>query len=210
MKNYSLRKSRRILRSGFKTFQRKKKSLTEREQLEFETDLKALDQAVLGKNKEEASKWSQNVETFIKTHFKKSLFDHIRELVYALGFAIVVAFLIRQFWFELYEVPTGSMRPTVEELDRMVVSKTTFGIHFPLRKKPLLFSDEFIQRASIIVFTVEDMDVPDADMLYFKVIPGKKRFIKRCVAKPGDPLYFYGGQIYAIDKEGNPILTQAD
>ncbi len=210
MKTYSLRKSRRILRTSYKTFQRKKHSLSEMEQKQLETNLRGLDQAILNNNKEEASTLAQRIEAFIKERLPKTLFDHIRELGLALVFAIVVAFLIRQFWFELYEVPTGSMRPTVEELDRMVVSKTTFGINAPFRKKPLLFSDKYIQRSSIIVFTVEDMDVADGDMIYFKIFPGKKRFIKRCVAKPGDTLYFYGGQIYAVDKDDKPILTQAD
>lgn len=210
MKNYSLRKSRRTLRSSFKLFQKKRHTLSESEQIKFEADLRALDAAVLNKNKQEATRIAKELEAFTKKRFPKTFLDHTRELVFALVFAIAVAFIIRQFWFELYEVPTGSMRPTVEELDRMVVSKTTFGINWPFIKKPLLFSDDYTQRSSIIVFTVEDMDVSDADMLYFKVIPGKKRYIKRCVAKPGDTLYFYGGQIYAIDKTGKPILTQAD
>ncbi|MCH9625418.1 MAG: hypothetical protein S4CHLAM123_05920 [Chlamydiales bacterium] len=30
------------------------------------------------------------------------------------------------------------------------------------------------------------------------------------MTKPGDTLYFYGGLIYSIDKDANPILTQAD
>jgi signal peptidase I len=209
-KNYSLRKSRRILRNGYKIFKKKKGRLTDSEQKQFESDLRGLDQALIGRKREEASSYAHQVDSFVKKHFPKSLFDHGSELIGALIFAIIVAFLIRQFWFELYEVPTGSMRPTVEELDRMVVSKTTFGINWPLRKMPYFFSEEFIQRAGIIVFTVEDMDVADADMLFFKVIPGKKRYIKRCIAKPGDTVYFYGGQIYTIDKEGKPHLEQAN
>jgi signal peptidase I len=210
MKSYPLRKCRRILSNGFKLFQKKKEHLSESDQKQLESDLKALDQALLNKNREEASIHARSVDTFIKSHFPKTVFDHLRETAYALAFAIVVVILIKQFWFLLYEVPTGSMRPTIEELDRMVVSNTTFGINFPFKRKPLLFSDEYIQRGGIIVFTVRDMDVADADMLYFRIIPGKKRYIKRCVAKPGDTLYFYGGQIYAIDKEGHPVTTQAD
>jgi signal peptidase I len=122
MGNYALRKSRRVLRTSYKLFQRKKHRLSENEQKQYEAQLRALDQAVLSQNKEEASGLAKKIEAFNKELFPKSLFDHARELVYALGFAIVVAFFIRQFWFELYEVPTGSMRPTVMEPDRMVVS----------------------------------------------------------------------------------------
>ncbi len=210
MRNFSLRKCRRILRSSYKIFQRKRHTISEIEQKEIESEIRALDAAVLAKDKQRATPLAKRLESSIHDHFPKTIWDQVREVSYALGFAIIVAFLIRQFWFELYEVPTGSMRPTVEELDRMVVSKSTFGITLPFRKRPLLFSDDYVQRASIIVFTVRDMDVADANMLYFGFIPGKKRYIKRCVAKPGDTIYFYGGRVYGVDKEGHPLLEQAD
>lgn len=210
MKSYSSRQCRKILRTGFNTLKKKGGTLSESKRREFEAELHQLDAALLAGNKDEASSTAARLDPFIKTHFPKTAWDHFREIGYALVFAIVVAFLIRQFWFELYEVPTGSMRPTVGELDRMLVSKTTFGISVPFVKKPLFYSDEYVKRGGIIVFTVRDMDVPDADMLYFHLIPGKKRYIKRAVAKPGDTLYFYGGQIYSVDKEGKPVLTLAD
>jgi signal peptidase I len=210
MKLYSLRKCQRILRNSYKIFQRKKERLSKSDQGGLETELRTLDQSVLAKDKIASSQAARRVETLIKHHFPKSLLDHVREIGYALLFALFVAFLIRQFWFELYEVPTGSMRPTIEELDRLVVSKSTFGISLPFRKKPFLFSDDYVQRGSIVVFTVRDMDIADANMRYFGLIPGKKRYIKRCVAKPGDTIYFYGGYLFGIDKEDHPILELAD
>lgn len=210
MKYYSLHKCRRILRNGFRNLQKKGKRQTQATITEYENLLKELEQAIFNKDKVNATHLAKQLEEKNKTFFQKSLFDQLREIAYALAFAIIVAFLIRQFWFELYEVPTGSMRPTIGELDRMVVSKTTFGINMPFRKRPLLFSDDYIKRGGVIVFTVEDMDVPDADMLYFRFIPGKKRYVKRAVGKPGDILYFYGGYIYAISKDGKPALVLAD
>lgn len=209
MKFYSIGRCRKILRHGHKLLTQKKDKLSESNQRTFETDLRLLDAALLAKQKEESVALAKRVESFIKTHFPKSTFDHAKEITFALVFAIVVAFCIRQFWFELYEVPTGSMRPTIEELDRLLVSKTTFGINFPFRFKPLLSSPDYIKRGGIIVFTVEDLDVPDADMLYFHLIPGKKRYIKRLIAKAGDTIYYYGGRIYGVDKEGKPILELA-
>lgn len=200
-----LSKSRRILREGVRLLKKRGKRLTESEQVAFERDLKALDRALLERDRERASDHALSVARFIKTHFPKTLFDHTKELVYALLFALIFAFLIRDLWFELYEVPTGSMRPTIEELDRLVVSKTTFGLHLPLQKGLILHRPEYIQRQGTIVFTVEDMDVPDSDTRYFYLFPGKKRFVKRCLGKPGDTLYFYGGELYGIDREGEAI-----
>lgn len=37
------------------------------------------------------------------------------------------------------------------------------------------------------------------------VFPSIKRFIKRMIGLPGDIIYFYGGKVYGIDKDGNPI-----
>ena len=210
MRFYSFQKSRRILRGAYKLFKRKGHKLATLNYEKFETDLRALDQALLSKEKEEASTLAKRVEAFVKGHFPKGFWDHAKEIVCALIFAIVVAFAIRQLWFELYQVPTGSMRPTVEELDRMVVSKTTFGIHIPFLEKQLFFNPDYIQRGGSIVFTVKDMDVPDPDTLYFHLFPGKKRYIKRGVTKPGDTIYFYGGRIYSVDRQGNPIMELAD
>src|SRR5690606_21967368 len=107
-----LRKCRRILRNGVRLLKKKGDRLIERERIEFENHLTALEVTIFSKNKSDATEIAKRVNTFIKTHFPKSALEQIKEIVYALGFAIVVAFLIRQFWFELYEVPTGSMRPT--------------------------------------------------------------------------------------------------
>jgi signal peptidase I len=209
---YGLRKCRRILKQGCEIYKhaRKRAKLKPDELRHFEHLLGSLDHAVLNKNKVEANSLAHQLEIFLKENFSKTFFDHSKELVFALVFAIVVAFAIRQVWFELYEVPTGSMRPTVEELDRLIVSKSTFGIHLPFQKKLLFFSPDYIKRTGIVVFTVEGMDVSDADTMYFYLFPGKKRYIKRCMAKPGDTIYFYGGRIYAIDVKGNPINELID
>ena len=63
----------------------------------------------------------------------------------------------------------------------------------------------------IVIFSGQDMDISDVDTKYFLIFPGKKQFIKRLVGKPGDSLYFYGGLIYGIDKDGNdlPILRDS-
>ena len=199
------KKHRKILKTGIRLLKKKSSSLTASEKISFENKLRSLDNSIINKQRKEARLLYKELKTFIKSHFPKTIFDHAKELLFAITFAIVFAFFIRQFWFELYQVPTGSMRPTVEELDRLVVSKTTFGLNIPFVKKPLFFSKNMIKRNGSIVFTVKDMDIPDSDTLYFYVIPGKKRYIKRCIGKPGDVLYFYGGLIYGVDKDGNEI-----
>ncbi len=201
----SLAKSRRILKQAIHLYKKKGTSLPETTRKHFESDLHRLDLAIHEKDKVEAATLAKKVSSFTKTHFPKKGWDHFKELIYALLFALIFAFLIRTIWFELYEVPTGSMRPTVEELDRLLVSKTSFGVHFPFRDKLAFFDPKYVKRNELIVFTVKGMPVSDSDMYYFYLFPGKKQFIKRALGKGGDTIYFYGGRIYGIDDEGKPL-----
>ncbi len=210
MSLFPLSKARKILKQGCWWYRNKKSTLSTHDLHHFETLLSQLDQSILDKNVPQSTKLADKVQVFIKSHFKKTFFDHGKELVFALLFAFVVAFLIRQFWFELYEVPTGSMRPTIAELDRLFVSKTTFGFKIPFSQKHLFFNPDYLKRAGVLVFTSHDLDVHDGDTTYFYLFPGKKRFVKRNMGNPGDTLYFYGGRLYGFDKQGNPILNLSD
>ena len=100
------------------------------------------------------------------------------------------------------------MRPTFQEKDRLVVSKTQFGLNIPLRPSHFYFNPVSVKRSGIVVFTGENMDIHDVDVKYFYIFPGKKQLIKRMIGKPGDTLYFYGGQIYGIDEFGNDISSE--
>ena len=202
-RSYPLRKSRKILRSQHSIFKRKEKRLAASDREEIESDLRELDSALLAKDRERASIAARKMQHHSKEGLRKSFLDVTRDLFFAILFAVVVAFVIRQFWFELYQVPTGSMRPTIEEQDRLLVSKTTFGVNFPFHDKLSFFDEMRVQRNGVIVFTTKNMDLADSDMLYFGFLPGKKRLVKRCVTRPGDTIYFYGGHIYGFDKSGN-------
>lgn len=152
------------------------------------------------------------LRSFLKNYKKKnrSLFSKTCSTLVTIVLALLFALLIRQFWFELYEVPTGSMRPTIEEQDRMLVSKSTFGLRVPFLKQNLFFSNDSVIRGGLVVFSGENLDLSDAKTKYFGFIPGWKRYIKRCIGKPGDTLYFYEGKIFGVDRHGEPILDLCD
>ncbi len=208
MKNYFLRKSKKILFHTRTLFKRKARKLSPSEVKEIATTLDALQYAVMEKKREKASDEAKKCERFCRTSLKKGTFESIRDLILALGFALIVALLIRQSWFELYEIPSGSMRPTFKEKDRLVVSKTDFGINFPFMPGHFYFNPDLLKRAGTFVFTVENMDVRDPDTRYFYLFPGKKQFVKRLMGKAGDILYFYGGNVYGIDKEGRTLFAE--
>jgi signal peptidase I len=208
MKIYSFRKCKHILRYAFHQYKRKKKNLSPEIATLIKEALAALQDEIIHKHREKADELAKQIESLCAVHLKKTSWDHLRELICALVFALIVAVLVRQVWFEFYEIPSGSMRPTLKEQDRLIVSKTDFGINFPLRPQEIYFDPHLVQRNGIVIFTGENMDIRDVDTMYFYIFPGKKQYIKRLIGKPGDLLYFYGGRIYGIDAEERDITPE--
>lgn len=204
-KIYSLKKCRSILKHACARYKKRKNKLSPDTIQTLESNFIALDNAILSNQKEEADLYARKVEALSEEYLKKNLFESGLELVAAIIFALIVASLVRQVWFELYEIPTGSMRPTFEEQDRLTVSKTAFGINIPFLTKHFYFDNNLIQRGGVVIFSGDKIDLPDTDTKYFWIFPAKKRYIKRLIGKPGDTLYFYGGKIYGVDSNGNFI-----
>jgi signal peptidase I len=205
MKPYRLKKSLHIFRHALKLYRRKKKKLPEKTREEIASSLKNLQDRLIEKDREGADKQAKEAEHLYTLHLKKSPFERARDFIIGLAVALFVAVLIRTMWFELYEIPTGSMRPTLEEKDRLVVSKTAFGINIPLKRGHFYFNPDLIRHNQTVIFTGAGMDIYDVNTVYFYLFPGKKQFVKRLIGKPGDVLYFYGGEIYGVDKSGNDI-----
>ena len=99
---------------------------------------------------------------------QKSVF---REYAESLIIAVVLALVVRTFFLQAFKIPTGSMRPTLIEGDRILVDKVTYGIRVPLAswRLPKIRAP---QRGDLVVFG--SMDDPRRD------------FIKRLVAVGGD------------------------
>lgn len=206
--NYRLKKSKKILLQAYRSFLKRRNRIPSTAQEQLKSSMLDLQSAVIGKDRVKASEKAKELLTLSQTYLKKSLFQQIRDFVIGLGFALIVAVIVRQMWFELYEIPSGSMRPTFKEQDRLSVSKTDFGINVPLTAKHFFFNPDLIQRNNIVIFTVKGMDFRDGDTVYFYIFPGKKQLIKRLIGKPGDTLYFYGGKIYGIDNDGKDISQE--
>lgn len=202
---YSLRKSRKVLHHTYGIYKKKEATLSDFEKSQFEETLKKLEDAIFAKDRATASELADQAEHLTYTHFKKNWWEKGLEIFVAIVFALIVATVVRQTWFELYEIPTGSMRPSFREKDRLSVTKTPFGINVPLRTSHFIFDPDLVERGKVMIFSGENIALPDTDTTYFGILPYKKRYIKRMIGKPGDSLYFYGGNIYGIDKDGNPL-----
>lgn len=204
-KMLSLNESRSLMKRACKWYHKNVSSFSPQKKEAIDEAMNALDQALMAQNAIEADYLAKNLQQITQNDFRRSFFEFIKELTFALLFALIIAVLVRQLWFELYEIPTGSMRPTFKELDHLSVSKTSFGINFPLETAHIYFDPSLVQRSSILIFSADKIDLGDPDTTFFWVFPYKKRVVKRCVGKPGDALYFYGGKIWGIDKDGNDL-----
>ena len=204
-KTYTLKKSRQILHSVYAWFKKKGKTLDALVATNLEQDLRALDTAVLSNDRLQATPLAKKLEIFSEKNIKKSILEYAYELFFALLFALIIATIIRQMWFEPYEIPTGSMRPTFKEQDHVTVTKTAFGINVPLKTAHFYFDPNLMQRTSIVIFSGDGIALDDTESTCFYLFPCWKRYIKRLIGKPGDSLYFYGGKIYGVDINGNPI-----
>ncbi len=203
------KQEKKIYKKIKKLYAKRKKSLVKKMQStdkEVITSMLAnLKKFIKNKEKENAVDLSLKLKEKANVVLKRNLFEKIIDNTASIIIALSIAIIVRQMWFEPYVIPSGSMRPTLKERDLLVVAKDTYSLNVPLMLKHFYFNNDLIKRGNIVVFSSAEMDIKDNSTLYFYLIPGKKQFVKRLIGKPGDTLYFYGGKIYGIDKNGDEI-----
>ena len=127
----------------------------------------------------------------MKTKIKKTR-NSITELIKTLFFAGFIAILFRSFLFEPFNIPSGSMIPSLLVGDYLFVSKYSYGYSkysFPFGILPIkkrFFEDE-PERGDIIVFRK----------------PGEEHidYIKRLVGLPGDRVQVLNGKLIINGKQ---------
>lgn len=126
---------------------------------------------------------------------KTTWIEHIKTIVYA----IVLAIIIRGFVFEIFKIPSGSMKDNLLVGDHILVTKYSYGygpfsmiVPIPLNKR-IFFTQP--KRGDIIVFRSPYDDDP------------KELYIKRLIGLPGDTLQVKDGVIYINDKPLQQTLS---
>ena len=105
--------------------------------------------------------------------------------------AVVLAVLIRSFFYEPFNIPSGSMKPTLEIGDYLFVHKPSYGYSrysFPFGIVPIqgrVWAKE-PQRGDVVVFKLPTNTRMD--------------YIKRIIALPGETVQVRQGRLYINDK----------
>lgn len=102
----------------------------------------------------------------------------------------LIVLVVRSFLVEPFRIPSGSMMPTLEIGDFILVNKYTYGIRLPIVDKKIISIGE-PKRGDVMVFRYpEDPSTP---------------FIKRVVGLPGDRIGYYDKVLYV---NGEPVRQE--
>ncbi len=122
----------------------------------------------------------------------RNLLETLRTLVYA----ILIALVVRTVFFEPFNIPSGSMKPTLLVGDYLFTSKYAYGysrhsLPFSLPLIPGRILNDLPARGDVVVFKLPS--------------DGRTDYIKRVIGLPGDTVQMRGGTLYlngeAVTKE---------
>jgi signal peptidase I len=107
---------------------------------------------------------------------------------------IIIVFVMRSFLFEPFKIPSGSMIPTLQVGDLILVNKFHYGIRLPVLNQKLIANHD-PARGDVVVFR-------------YPVDP-RVDYIKRVVGLPGDEVSYLNAQLKI---NGQPVasVAQAD
>jgi signal peptidase I len=94
------------------------------------------------------------------------------ELLWLVPVAVIAALLIKSFVFQAFYIPSGSMEPTLNIGDRVLVNKLSYDLHD-------------VHRGDIVVFAAPPLARGN----------GIDDLVKRVIGLPGDTVTYSGGSV---------------
>jgi signal peptidase I len=137
-----------------------------------------------------------------------SRWGFLTELPGLMIISLVLALLIKTFVFQAFYIPSGSMLPTLEVGDRVLVNKVVYHLHSPRRGDVIVFEDPDPaaqpDRSPLSGFwhwLTEGLGVSAS---------AERDFIKRVIALPGETIEIDRGRVLVDGRElkDEPYLNE--
>ncbi len=132
-------------------------------------------------------------------HRRSGAWRALREIPLLLGFAALIAFLLKTLVAQAFYIPSESMLSQLQVNDRVVVSKIAYRLHAPRRGDIVVFDcpksacRQTEQRPSASTWRRVLRSVGEAVGV---VQPSTEEFIKRVVALPGETVEGRDGHVF--------------
>jgi signal peptidase I len=149
--------------------------------VEIEEAAAGVEAALAGDDLEALRQTTANLDTLVEQHLGFARKSTVREYSESIVVAVAIALLLRAFVIEAFQIPSGSMIPTLQIGDHIFVSKFAYGIGIPFTDKKILAMAE-PHRGDVIVFKYPLG--PETD------------YIKRVVGLPGDRVEIKRNEIF--------------
>ncbi|MFW6077496.1 MAG: signal peptidase I [Hyphomicrobiales bacterium] len=148
---------------------------------------------------------------------KKKTEDGAWDTIKVIIQALLIAFVVRTFLFQPFNIPSGSMVPTLRVGDYLFVNKLSYGygpysFNFALN----VFGVDLFKFGPVPIEGRYFADEPDrGDVVVFKLpTDNETDYIKRVIGLPGDSIQVREGIVYlngeAIEREQLPDFAEFD
>ncbi len=188
------RESRRLLQEVRRQSWRHRKRLAPEVRVALQDGALGLEAALRAGDADRLEEARSALSRLWELHLSFTQKGLLREYLESIGIAVVVALLLRTFVVEAFQIPSGSMVPTLLVGDHIFVSKLAYGLRLPFVDRVVLRSAP-PRRGDVIVFANPRE-------------PGKD-FIKRVVGLPGDVIELRD-QILYVNGVAQPRTPEGD
>jgi signal peptidase I len=160
-----------ILKEARRILKRRGATLSEEVAGPIKTAVADVEAALRGDDADQARKAISALDERMDQSLSSARKSTLREYSESIGVAIAIALVLRAFVVEAFQIPSGSMIPTLEVGDHIFVSKFAYGLGIPFTDVKILELRQ-PERGDVIVFK-------------YPIEPGTD-YIKRVVGLPGD------------------------
>jgi signal peptidase I len=172
---------RHLVKEAQKILKRKSYRIPEAVAAQVRTAISGVEAALPGDDIERVRESIASLDNAMDEHLAFARKSTFREYAESIGVAVAIALLLRAFVVEAFQIPSGSMIPTLEVGDHIFVSKFAYGLSIPFTNTKI-FKLAQPERGDVIVFKYPIEQTTD--------------YIKRVVGLPGDVIEMRHDELY--------------